>query len=75
MYNRAKEASIAAKLQGILGDGYEIAYDVNESCFTNCYYKGHLYKKVPNYEMRSDLNVCDYTFAANVDITKYYATL
>jgi len=66
MTSRANEAKIACKLQGFLGDDYEIKYDACDSGMTFCYYKGQLYKQVANSEMRGSLNVGDYTFAANM---------
>ena len=53
---------VAAKLQKVLGNGYEIKYDAGDSGMTFCYYNGELYKQVPNGEMKSNLNVAEYQY-------------
>lgn len=50
----------AMMLQKILGEGYEIRHDACESGMTDCYYKGTLYKRVENTEMKGSLNVHDF---------------
>ena len=63
---RALESARAAKVQSILGNGYELDYDACESCMTYCYYRGTLYKVVPNSAFSGSVNV--YDFAAPTHI-------
>lgn len=59
---REQESTRAYRLQEALGEGYTVAYDCCESCFTNFYFHGELYKKVLNTEFsKPSINVNDYT--------------
>lgn len=58
--NRQKQIETATKLQQVLGEGYEVRYDRCESCLTDFFYMGHLYKTVRNDELTPSLNVGDF---------------
>lgn len=61
MGKRHEQVKWAMKLQEKLGEDYKVNYDACESGFTDVFYKGVLVKRVPNEEMRGNLNVYDYT--------------
>lgn len=58
---RHEQIKWANKLQEVLGSDFKVSYDTCESGMTDIYYKGELFKSVPNAEMKHDLNVYDYT--------------
>lgn len=67
---RQEQSKWATKLQTILNNGdyngdYKIHFDACDSGMTDCYYKGELYKQVPNDEMCGSINVYDYTIQNN----------
>lgn len=71
MANREAEIRTANKLQAFLGDNYEVRYDACESCFTDFYYHGELYKRIENSALSGSLNVND--FAAPFELKFKYA--
>ena len=60
MEKRIQQSRCARKLNEILGEDYKVEYDVCEGGMTYIYYKGEMFKRVLNDEMRPNLNVCDY---------------
>lgn len=60
MEKRVQQSRCARRLNEILGKDYKVEYDVCESGLTYIYFKGEFVKRVPNDEMRSNLNVCDF---------------
>lgn len=62
---RQSEIRCAEKLQKFLGPEYEVQYDALDSGMTEIYYNGTRIKRVPNSEMKPDLNVNDFTVGAN----------
>lgn len=60
MASRNEQIKWANKLQSVLGDGYEIRYDANDSGMTKCFHNGVLYKTVENSAMNGGINVYDF---------------
>ena len=60
MTSRDEQIKWANKLQMVLGAGYEIRYDANDSGMTKCFHNGVLYKTVENSVMNGSINVYDY---------------
>lgn len=58
--NRKQGFELCEKLQMFLGEGFRVEYDACESGMTFFIYKGHLYKQVPNTEIKGSMNVSDY---------------
>ena len=74
---RAQQAEIATKLQTILNNGeyngdYKIYFDACESGMTDCYYKGELYKQVPNDEMKPSMSVSEFSAPTELKIRLHF---
>lgn len=51
---------LCSKIQDFFGEGFEVRYDAGESGMTHFLYNGHLYKRVPNGDIKPNISIYDY---------------